>query len=112
MERAKPRYAANLKVEVFTKGLNHHLVEKTANISSGGLFICTEIASEIGEKMHLRIIFSDREAFFDVKAIVAWVCNGERGHPKGLGVKFTDLNSSQQNIIDRYLVEYVNIRDR
>lgn len=112
LERGKPRYAANLKVEIFTKGLNHQIVERTANISSGGLFVCTEYSSEIGEKMHLRIIFLDREAYFDVKSEVAWVCNGEKGHPKGLGVRFVELNSAQQQIIDRYLVEYVNIRDR
>ncbi|MBS1984252.1 MAG: PilZ domain-containing protein [Bdellovibrionales bacterium] len=112
MRRAKPRYAAALKVELFTKGLNHHVVEKTANISPGGLFVCTEAVAETGEKMHLRIIFSDRDSYFDVKGEVAWVCDGTKGHPKGFGVQFIDLNRAQTEIINRFLVKYVNIRDR
>lgn len=111
-QRIKPRYSAHLKVELFTKGLEHHLIERTANISSGGLFVCTDISAGIDDKVHLRIIFSDKAAYFDVKAVVVWVCDGSKGHPKGLGVEFIDMNAAQQAIVDRHLVEYVNVRDR
>ena len=111
-QRAKPRYAMNLRVEMFTKGFNHHLVEKTANISTGGLFVCTDVEAQTGEKLHLRVHFLDKAAYFDVKGAVVWVCNGERGHPKGLGVQFVELSEPQLEVIRRYLSQYVNIRDR
>lgn len=111
-QRGKPRYAADLKVELFTKGLNHHSIERTANISSGGLFLCTDLGTEIGERVHLRIVFSDKDAYFDVKGTVVWICDGQKGHPKGFGVEFTDLNRAQQEIVNKHLSQYINVRDR
>jgi len=108
--RQKPRYAAQLKVDVFMKGLVHHRIEKTANISLGGIFLCTELPGEIGDKMHLRIILSDREAFFDIKARIAWTCNNEGSHPQGLGLEFIDLNEAQKDVINKILAQYVNVR--
>jgi uncharacterized protein (TIGR02266 family) len=111
IDRAKPRYAANLEVEIFTRGLNHEKVARIANISSGGLFVCTDYKSEIGEKVHLRITFSDRDAFFDVKGRVVWVCQGEKGHPNGLGLEFDEVSAPQQEIINKILSQYINVRD-
>lgn len=108
--RQKARYAAQLKVEVFSKGFEHQHIERTANISETGLFICTNLESEIGDKMHLRIILADREAFFDVKGEVVWICDGDGSHPKGLGVEFVDLNHAQSEVIHTILRDYINVQ--
>lgn len=110
-ERRKPRYSANLSVMVFTRGLNHFMAEKTANISLGGLFVCTDHNAEVGEKLHIRIMMSDLDAYFDVKSEVVWVCPKGSGHPQGLGLRFCDLNEDQQAVISRFLKNYINVNE-
>ena len=110
--RLKPRYAANLEVLVYTKGLQHFVAEKTANISKGGLFVCTNHKAEVGEKMHIRIILSDIDSYFEVKTRVAWLCDGGGSHPEGIGLEFIEVNDAQAEIIERILTKYVNIRER
>lgn len=107
--RKRPRYAANVKVEMFTKGLDHVFAGQTANISKGGLFICTDHLGSVDETLHLRIILSDKNAFFSVKTRVAWVCLGDGSHPQGLGVEFIDISPDQAQIIDKFLIDYVNV---
>ncbi len=109
--RQKPRYAARLKVEVMTKGLEHHHIEKTANISHTGLFLCTDMKAKLNDKMHLRIILSDQDAYFEVKARVVWVCS-EGSHPAGWGMEFVELNAVQTQVINKFLTEYVNISEK
>jgi Tfp pilus assembly protein PilZ len=111
-ERRKPRYSANIRVLVFTKGLNHFEARKTANISTGGLFICTELKDkfEIDEKLHIRIILDDRDAYFEVKTKVVWVCPEGSGHPSGLGLEYTDVSDDQKEIIDKILKDYINVK--
>jgi Tfp pilus assembly protein PilZ len=108
--RLKPRYSAEVKVEMLTKGLDYHRVDKTANVSTGGLFVCTDYLAPEGERIHCRIIFSDRDSYFDVKTRVAWVCDGGNSHPKGLGLEFIELNEAQQLVINRFLRAYVNVQ--
>jgi Tfp pilus assembly protein PilZ len=110
--RKKPRYAADVKVEIFTKGLNHYVTGKTANISPGGLFVCTDYVGELGEKLHVRVILCDREAYFDCKATIAWICDDKGSHPQGLGVEFVELTDAQKHVINKVLKDYVNVRDR
>ncbi len=109
-ERRKPRYSANLSVMVFTRGLNHFVAEKTANISTGGLFVCTDHPAEKGEKLHIRVMMTDLDAFFDVKTEVVWVCTKGSGHPQGLGLQFTDLTEDQKNVISRFMRNYINVK--
>lgn len=111
-ERRKPRYATSLKVLVFTKGLEHFQSERAANISSGGIFVCTDHICEVGEKLHIRIIFSDLDAYFDVKTRVAWVCGDDSSHPQGFGLQFTDLNDAHKQVIDKFLSKYINVKER
>ncbi len=110
--RLKPRYSANLEVLVYTKGLDHFVAEKTANISKGGLFVCTSHKAEVGDKMHIRIILSDIDSYFEVKTRVAWLCDGGASHPEGIGLEFVEINEAQSEVIDRILTKYVNIRER
>jgi uncharacterized protein (TIGR02266 family) len=109
-ERRKPRYSANIRVLVYTKGLNHFESHKTANISSGGLFVCTDHSATIGDKMHLRIILGDRDAYFEVKSKVVWVCPSGNGHPQGLGLEFFEVTDDQKEIIEKILKDYINVK--
>lgn len=111
VKRQKPRYQLALKAEVWVKGLEHHQIERTANVSATGLFLCTDLELAPGDVLHLRIIFKDLEAFFDSKAKVVWKCDGLDTHPKGLGLQFVELNQSQVQVIERYLKNYITVKD-
>jgi len=102
----------NVQTMVFTKGLEHFLSERTANISEGGIFVCTDFECPVGEKLHIRVILSDQDSYFDVKTRVAWICQGDAGHPKGLGLEFVDLNEPQKRVIGTVLKRYVNVQAR
>ncbi len=108
-KRNKARYAANIAVEMFTQGLNYFRAERTANISLGGLFVCTEYDGKMNEKVHIRIILSDRDSYFDVKTRIAWTCDGSSSHPKGLGLEFIEVTDIQKMVIEKFLKDYVNI---
>lgn len=108
--RLKPRYAVNLKVEMITKGLNHHSIERCANVSLGGIFVCTDHLASLGEKVHIRIIFSDKDSYFDVKTQVAWISNSEGPHPQGLGLEFIELSDAHKQVIAHFLKDYVNVQ--
>lgn len=109
--RRKPRYQLALKAEVWVRGLEHYIVEKTANISQSGLFLCTEVDLPVNDRLHIRIIFKDLDAYFDVKARVVWRCDGLGSHPQGLGLEYTELTEFQSEVIKRYLTDYINVRD-
>lgn len=111
-QRKKPRYQLALKAEVWVRDLEHHVIEQTANISMGGLFLCTALDLPQGDIVHVRIIFKDLDAYFDAKSKVVWRCNGSGSHPVGLGLEFIELNEPQIAVIERYLKNYVNIRDK
>jgi len=108
--RLKARYAVNIKIEMLTKGLNHYNVERCANVSLGGIFVCTDYQAEENERVHVRVIFSDKEAFFDVKTRVAWTCDGAGSHPRGLGLEFVEITQEQNLIIQHFLKDYVNVQ--
>jgi Tfp pilus assembly protein PilZ len=108
--RLKPRYAANLKVEMLTRGLNHYTIEKCANVSLGGLFVCTDYSAQQNEKIHVRIILSDKNSYFDLKTRVAWICDGQGSHPKGLGLQFIELTDEQLKVVRHFLKDYVNVQ--
>jgi Tfp pilus assembly protein PilZ len=108
--RLKPRYALNIKVEMLTKGLNHYTIERCANVSLGGLFVCTDYPGAEDERVHVRVIFSDKDSYFDVKTRVAWICDGVGSHPKGLGLEFVDISKEQDQIIRGFLKDYVNVQ--
>ncbi|HVJ64186.1 MAG TPA: PilZ domain-containing protein [Bdellovibrionota bacterium] len=111
-QRKKPRYQLALRAELWYRDLQHHVVEKTANISLTGLFLCTEIDLPKGDTVHVRIIFKDLDAYFDAKAKVIWRCDGIGTHPMGLGLQFFDVSDAQSAVIERYLKNYVNVRER
>jgi Tfp pilus assembly protein PilZ len=108
--RLKPRYSVHIKVEMLTKGLNHYAVEKCANVSLGGLFVCSDYSAEQDEKIHIRVIMSDKDSYFDIKTRVAWICDGHGSHPRGLGLEFVELTQEQNHIIARFLKDYVNVQ--
>lgn len=108
--RLKPRYAVNMKVEMLTKGLNHYNIERCANVSLGGIFVCTDYAAESNEKVHIRVIFSDKNSYFDVKTRVAWICPADGSHPQGLGLEFVELSEEQHKIVIHFLKDYVNVQ--
>ena len=105
--RKSIRYNEEIEVEMMVKGLETPYVEKSANISGGGLFVCTNYEGDVDEKVHLRIIFPKFEAFFDVRAAVRWLSDGlSSGLPKGLGLEFVDLTEKQTVVIKDFLNDF------
>jgi Tfp pilus assembly protein PilZ len=111
-KRKKPRYQLALKAEIWIRDLQHHIIERTANISIGGLFLCTDLNLPQGDIVHVRIIFKDLDAYFDAKTKIVWRCDGLGSHPMGLGLEFIDLNDAQIDVIDTYLSKYINVRNK
>jgi uncharacterized protein (TIGR02266 family) len=107
-DRSKPRFAANLEVLIYSKGLDTFFAEKTANISLGGLFVCTPLTASVGDKLHIRVILSDIDSYFEVKSKVVWVCPAGKPHPQGLGLEFVELSQAQKTVIEKILSKYIH----
>ena len=69
------------------------------NISRGGLFVATETRPEVGTELNLSIRVGNDER---VELPVVVVCTGAPGPQKtrGIGCKFAQLTSEQQDIVD------------
>jgi uncharacterized protein (TIGR02266 family) len=73
----------------------------TFDLSLGGLFVKTDQPLKEGERINLRISFSDREEELKIPGEVAWInkeelTTPERKIPPGMGVRF--LNLSKEHI--------------
>lgn len=113
-KRLYPRYSADVKVEIITKGLEMPHTGRTANISLGGLFVCTEYSADLGEKIFVRIIFKDKDAFFDIRTIVRWKSAGgpDAEMPKGVGLEFVDMTEKHKFVINNFLKDYINVEHK
>ena len=67
------------------------------DISKGGVFIETINSFAIGQKMSLDFSSRDLRKLLQVDGEIAW-----QG-PQGVGVRFTDLNEQQRDIIQMFL---------
>jgi uncharacterized protein (TIGR02266 family) len=99
--RSDDRIAAQVKItsdncRIFTQS-------KLVNLSTGGAFMpCSELVA-LGTSVALDFSFDEPQRTIRVAGKVVWWSAGEKGQPRGFGVRFLDLGQADQDFIDAYL---------
>ena len=84
-ERQAPRYEERLAVEIEIEGAHH--TASSRNVSTGGMFIETELALKVGQRFTLKFQVPAQKDPIAAEAEVRWVEAG------GAGVRFIGLRA-------------------
>jgi uncharacterized protein (TIGR02266 family) len=98
------RRAARIKMSVeveITSGSNF-FAGRTRDVSTGGLFIETDVDLPIGSEVELDLVLAGRR--HTARAEVAWVLGGGDGATEGVGVRFVQLPSRTAAAITSFMV--------
>ncbi len=92
---------ARLEVPVDYSTVDAFFTEFSANINEGGMFVETDTPAdpETFVQMSFRLPGADEPV--KVEGRVAWVSDGTRGSPRGMGIQFQALTSEVRDTINR-----------
>lgn len=100
--REDNRVYADLRITVQSVGL---LTDQQAvNISNGGVFLATQKLIPLGERLQLTLRFDDPARDISARGVVVWQNeNPEPRQPRGVGVRFTQLDADDCRFISYYI---------
>ena len=102
-KRAHPRAAITIEIEY--KEEIDFIKAYLLNISGGGIFIKIDEALLLDTIVHLRFTLPKDSRFIEAEGKIVW-CNpkGGRGYfPKGIGIKFTRLDTNDADKIKAFV---------
>ena len=104
--RITRRIPARVLVEYET--VEDFLIDYTANMSIGGMFIQTHTPLPVGTRFRLRFRIPGRPHPVETEAEVCWVLRGEKGGvwQPGMGVRFDELSNEDHEAVQRLLAEW------
>jgi uncharacterized protein (TIGR02266 family) len=84
------------------------LIDYTANMSIGGMFIQTRNPLPIGTRFRLRFRIPGRAKAVETLAEVRWVLKPEESGPMkpGMGVQFEELATGDRTAVESMLTEW------
>lgn len=99
----QPRAAVERPISLRFHRLGEFLAETTADISSGGMFICTESPHPVASIFEFELRPDDDMPVIRGKAQVAWVRSRAEGtgRPAGMGARFVELDEAGRQILER-----------
>ena len=82
-----------IRVMVEYETTEDFLMDYTANVSIGGMFIATKEPLELGTRFRMRFRLPERKKTIETYAVVRWVVepNDTTGMEAGMGVQFENL---------------------
>jgi uncharacterized protein (TIGR02266 family) len=104
--RRPERRTLRTAVDVSTGGASYQT--SSENISRGGMFVTTEQAHAVGERLGLQFRLPELETPLSVQAEVRWIRSSgpTRGEtPAGIGLLFIDPSTQVETAIRRFLAK-------
>ncbi|MET0401737.1 MAG: TIGR02266 family protein [Cystobacter sp.] len=102
--RTSERKAVGLLVKLKHTSINSFIQEYAVNISPGGMFIRTREPQPVGTPVRFEVRIADGQRMLKGSAVVRWSRPTEEvTGPAGMGIQFTELDESSQELIDRML---------
>jgi uncharacterized protein (TIGR02266 family) len=83
---------AGLEIPVDYSTVDAFFAEFSANINEGGLFVETDAPAEPETAVELSFRLPGAKDPVKVEGRVAWVSDGTRGQPRGMGIEFQALS--------------------
>lgn len=94
-KRISPRIPVKIDVNFFLEG--DYLISLSKDISPDGMFLCTESPTNVGRPLELS--FKIENVKFNVNAEVVWVNYRGQLQDKGMGVRFTEMNTKTKEML-------------
>jgi uncharacterized protein (TIGR02266 family) len=91
---------ATLEIPVDYSTVDAFFHEFSANINEGGLFIETDKPAEPETAVQLSFQLPGASEPVKVEGRVAWISDGTRGYPQGMGIQFQTLSSEVRERIN------------
>jgi uncharacterized protein (TIGR02266 family) len=97
-----------IRVKVEYGAIEDFLIDYTANVALGGIFIQTEEPMAVGATFKLRLSIPNRQRPIDTVGVVRWVVSNSEAGPliPGMGVQFDQLNPADLRAVQRLLAEW------
>jgi type IV pilus assembly protein PilZ len=104
--RAHVRLPARFLVEY--QHVEDFLIDYSANISIGGMFIQTQRPLPVGTRFRLRFKIPNRARPVETEGVVCWVIPPDHSGPEksGMGIKFFELSPSDRKAVEKMLAEW------
>lgn len=100
-ERTTRRLPIRVEVEYGT--MEDFLLDYTANVSLGGIFIQTDRALEVGTRFRLRLQIPFRKRPLETLGEVRWTQEGSGYEEAGMGVRFDALSGADRRAVERMM---------
>jgi uncharacterized protein (TIGR02266 family) len=101
-ERKYERFPASLEVDLVDSGAA--LRVRSKDISRGGIFLCTDKAFSVGDKLSMKIHSCEGGRIFEAEGRVAHTRAKKLGYMlNGVGVEFLDLGDDERKALDEFL---------
>jgi type IV pilus assembly protein PilZ len=92
-----------IRVEVEYQTMEDFLLDYTANVSLGGVFIVTDSPLEVGTRFRLRLQIPHRKRPLDTLGEVRWVQDPDDGMNAGMGVQFDGMSGADRRAVERMI---------
>ena len=113
--RAAPRVEAKMHVTYREPSGEHALTHFSINISTGGIFIETEVPLSVGTPLQLDFTLPGHHDVVRCKARVAWINQADGpSHsrlPPGMGLQFFDLTLEDMALVRSFVMRSLVVPD-
>lgn len=110
LKLSERRVVARLPIRVMVEyqAIEDFLIDYTANVSLGGIFIQTTDPMAVGTTFKLRLSIPTRQRPIDTVGVVRWTVPPEESGPliPGMGVQFDELNPTDLRAVHRLLAAW------
>ena len=110
LKLSERRIAARMPIRVMVEyeALEDFLIDYTANVSLGGIFIQTDEPMPVGTTFKLRLRIPQRQRPIDTVGVVRWQVPPEQAGPliPGMGVQFDSLSPTDLRAVHRLLAAW------
>ncbi len=102
-----------IRVMVEYNSTEDFLIDYTANVSIGGMFLQTDEPLALGTRFRLRFRIPDRRKPIETYGIVRWVVTPEESGPMvpGMGVQFDGLLPADRKAVENLLTKWEEKQD-
>jgi uncharacterized protein (TIGR02266 family) len=97
------RLPVTLVVRYRAEGMSDFTVERTEDISTGGIFVCCDEPHTAGTAVHLEIALPGGTAAIEALGRVVRVGQGPSGRD-GMAIMFTSVDGSSRALLHRFVV--------
>jgi len=99
-----------LRVQVFVRNKEFEgtIFFYSANISTGGIFLESDLLFDVGTEFLLEFTLPLHPGFIRAKGVVVWVTRPgvigqERSDPPGMGIKFVEISDEDRKKLEEFI---------